>query len=108
MRVGRSTLRLRNPKNAESPPWVQEWLTTTGERKTEGLKGLEEVVDGVARVIVPLTASGMCLGCHGDAASHTDTMKELLASKYPEDKAVGYESGDLRGVVWAEYDLVVK
>ncbi len=108
LRVGRSTLRLRNPKNAESPAWVQEWLTTTGERKTEGLSGLEEVVDGVARVIVPLTASGMCLGCHGDAASHTDKMKQLLASKYPEDKAVGYENGDLRGVIWAEYDLAAK
>lgn len=108
LRVGRSTLRLRNPKNGEAPQWVKDWLTATGERKTEGLKGHEEVVDGTARVLVPLSASGMCLGCHGDAKSHTDKMKELLASKYPDDKAVGYENGDLRGVIWAEFDLATK
>jgi len=105
LRVGRSTLRLRNPKNAGAPTWVNEWLTKTGERKTEGLKGLEEVVEGTARVLVPLTASSLCLACHGDTKTHTNQMKELLASQYPEDKATGYQSGDLRGVIWAEYDL---
>ncbi len=105
LRVGRSTLRLRNPKNVEAPEWVKTWLTESGERKAEGLAGVEEVVDGTARFLKPLAVNGLCLTCHGDAATQPPEMKELLASRYPEDKAVGYEVGDLRGALWAEYDL---
>jgi len=35
-------------------------------------------------------------------------MQEMLANRYPEDKALGYEVGDLRGVIWAEYDVTPK
>lgn len=105
LRVGRSTLRLRNPKNVEAPEWVKAWLAKTGERKAEGVAGLEEVVDGTARVLVPLPVGGLCLACHGSTDSHSEAMKNVLASRYPEDKATGYENGDLRGVIWAEFDL---
>ncbi len=105
LRVGRSTLRLRNPKNAEAPEWVKTWLTETGERKAEGVAGVEEVVDGTARVLIPLAVGGLCLACHGSTDPHSEAMKTLLASRYPEDKATGYENGDLRGALWAEFDL---
>ncbi|MCP4449645.1 MAG: DUF3365 domain-containing protein [Myxococcales bacterium] len=32
-------------------------------------------------------------------------MRARLAARYPDDKAVGYEAGDLRGAIWAELDL---
>ncbi len=105
LRVGRSTLRLRNPKNAEAPGWVKTWLTESGERKAVGLTGVEEVVDGTARFLKPLAINGLCLTCHGDQNTQPLDMKELLANRYPEDRAVGYEVGDLRGALWAEYDL---
>lgn len=105
LRVGRSSLRIRNPKNADAPDWVRAWLTETGERKVEGIEGVEEVVDGTARVLMPLATGGLCLACHGDPATQSDSMKALLASSYPEDKATGYQPGDLRGALWAEYDL---
>jgi hypothetical protein len=105
LRVGRSTLRLRNPKNAEAPDWVKSWLVETGERKAEGVAGVEEVVDGTARILIPLATGGLCLTCHGNTKSNSETMQALLASRYPGDKATGYEVGDLRGALWAEFDL---
>ncbi len=108
LRVGRSTLRLRNPKNEEAPGWVKEWLKKTGERKAEGVAGVAEVVDGTAHFLKPLALGGLCLSCHGESKNQTKKMQEILANRYPEDKALGYEVGDLRGVIWAEYDVTPK
>jgi hypothetical protein len=38
-----------------------------------------------------------CLNCHGKPENLAPEVKEMLAHLYPEDKAVGYELGDLRG-----------
>jgi Protein of unknown function (DUF3365) len=98
VRVGRSSLRLRNPANA-APPWVAEWLTAQGERPVAGFSRLD---GDVARVLKPLTVEAPCLTCHGPAEGIPAEVKALLASRYPADAAVGYAVGDLRGAVWAE------
>ena len=43
-----------------------------------------------------------CLACHGDPASMEPEVVAAIQAKYPEDKAVGYAAGSMRGVVWAE------
>lgn len=104
--VGRSSLRLRNPKNA-APDWVDTWLHDQGEGPAAGVVGSSEIAmadDGseVARVLRPLAVGPPCLACHGDRA---DLAPEILASldaSYPKDRATGYLVGDLRGVIWAE------
>lgn len=105
-RVGRSSLKLRNPKNA-GPDWVTAWLTEQGERPLEGVKGFtrtETREDGtrVARTIKPLGVDGPCLTCHGPAESLPPDVASLLSEKYPDDAATGYALGALRGVMWAE------
>ncbi|MCP4449646.1 MAG: DUF3365 domain-containing protein [Myxococcales bacterium] len=69
LRVGRTSLRLRNPKNAEAPEWVNAWLVEVGERKASGVPGVETVVEGIARVLIPLEVGGLCLTCHGDSGA---------------------------------------
>lgn len=109
VRAGRSSLRLRNPKNADAPAWVQAWLTAQGERPAEGVSGLSEVVasgsDRVARVLLPLTVEPVCLTCHGAPEALDASVQKRLTELYPEDKATGYQAGDLRGALWAEYTL---
>ncbi len=105
VKVGRASLRLRNPSNA-APVWVEPWLAAHGEGKAEGVPTDAEVVDtpdgAVARWIEPLPVGPVCLGCHGPTESLSSEVRAVLAEHYPEDRATGYAVGDLRGAVWAE------
>lgn len=104
-KVGRSSLKLRNPKDAP-PGWVQTWLVAQGDKKADATTGVEGVFDSpagkVARFLKPIPIEGTCLSCHGDPASLSEPVKTALAAKYPDDKATGYQNGDLRGALWAE------
>lgn len=104
-KVGRSSLKLRNPKDA-APGWVQTWLLAQGDKKAEAVTGIEGVFDSptgkVARFLKPIAIEGACLSCHGDPAQMSEPVKAAIAPKYPEDKATGYQNGDLRGALWAE------
>lgn len=46
-----------------------------------------------------LPVQPVCLTCHGDSASIPDGVKARLANEYPLDKATGYGSGMVRGIV---------
>lgn len=103
--VGRSSLKLRNVKDAP-PGWVQTWLVAQGDKKADQTQPMEGVFDSpagrVARVLKPIAIDGVCLSCHGDPATIAAPVKAVLAEKYPDDKATGYQAGDLRGALWAE------
>ncbi len=106
VRVGRASLRLRNPSNA-GPAWVTEWLEKQGERSAAGVHGFERIDtlpngSEVARVLRPLTAGGPCVLCHGSIESLAPGVTAVLQAHYPEDEATGYSVGDLRGALWAE------
>ncbi len=53
----------------------------------------------------PIPVEGPCLTCHGARESLAPELRQALARRYPEDAAVGYAVGDLRGLVWAEVDV---
>jgi len=40
-----------------------------------------------------------CLACHGPADSIAASVKEILAARYPNDRATGYAVGQLRGAI---------
>ena len=107
--VGRSSLRLRNQKNV-GPQWVRDFLEKEGEKAEVDLKSITEIVttdDGdVAHFLRRIEVQEGCLGCHGAKASLDPAVVALLAEKYPQDAAVGYSAGELRGVVWAEMPVV--
>jgi cytochrome c553 len=105
VRVGRSSLRLRNPANA-APDWVQVLLAEHGERPVAGVAPYTAVVDTpsgqVGRVALPIAVEGACLACHGAPDALAPGVREALAAGYPQDRATGYAAGDLRGLLWAE------
>jgi hypothetical protein len=41
----------------------------------------------------------MCTACHGSTEQITPSVKAKLEQMYPNDKAVDYKPGDLRGAV---------
>ena len=46
----------------------------------------------------PIRTGDLCLNCHGPKEQIDQPVREQLAELYPEDEAVGYTGGDLRGM----------
>jgi hypothetical protein len=51
------------------------------------------------RYIKPIMVQAECLNCHGSQTDIMPEVKTLIVQNYPDDKAVGYKSGDLRGAL---------
>jgi len=98
--VGRSSHRLRNPDNAP-PAWVapimNAWLEEGAAREPEVI----ELGEGRQGYIEPIVMQPLCATCHGKAIP--PDLAERIAAEYPDDRATGFEVGDLRGVYWVEF-----
>ena len=100
--VGRTALKLRNPKNAPDD-WEKGVLTTFASRAAAGedLAKVErtEVVerDGhrTFRFMKAIPTAELCVTCHG--ASLKPEVQARLKELYPADQAMGFAVGDLRG-----------
>lgn len=51
------------------------------------------------RYMKPIFIQAECLNCHGGEAEMQQQTRELIAEKYPNDKAIDYKLGDLRGAI---------
>ena len=100
--VGRTSLRLRNPNNAPDA-WERSVLEAFEERKLRGEDPAQmefyEVVgvngDKQLRYMKAIPVSGPCLVCHGETLD--SIVKTRLEKLYPDDQALGYREGDIRG-----------
>ena len=101
-RVGRTSLKLRNPANAPDA-WEQAVLQAFEALKAAGAdpKTLDhaEIVtaDGrrAFRYMKAIVTMEVCTTCHG--ANVTPDIAAQLDALYPEDRARGYAVGDIRG-----------
>lgn len=100
--VGRSSHRLRNPANAP-PEWVgpilDSYLADAGDRAPRSMT----LKDNRAGYVEPILVQPLCLTCHGENLA--PDVAERIAALYPEDQAVGFSEGDLRGVFWVEFEV---
>lgn len=51
------------------------------------------------RYMKPIFVQPECLNCHGAEEQISDQVKDIINKIYPDDKAKGYQMGDLRGAV---------
>lgn len=47
----------------------------------------------------PIVMQAMCLACHGNSEQISAEVKTKLGELYPNDKAINYQAGQLRGAV---------
>lgn len=99
--VGRTSARLRNPRNAP-PAWAQDFIAASEGKRAAEAQAV--VVDLGARVGVlrPIPVGAVCLSCHGPSEALAPEVAAELRQGYPEDHATGFREGDLRGFFWAE------
>ena len=100
--VGRTSLKLRNPRNAPDA-WELAVLRDFEARKAAGedpgMLDHAEVVSGdgqrTFRYMKAIGTQPVCTVCHG--TSITPEVVAKLDALYPEDQARGFEVGDIRG-----------
>lgn len=96
----------RNP-NAVPDAWEAAAQTALEQRLAAGEKpetldmsAVVDMADGkYFRYAKALPTQAVCLNCHGAPENLTPEVKAKLAAEYPDDKAVGYSAGMLRGVL---------
>ncbi len=103
MQIGRTALKLRNPANTPDE-WERSVLTGFKAAMAKGVSPKElERFEFIAkkgegrtfRYMKAIPVGKPCLACHGSTIS--PSVREILAQQYPEDRAVDFEPGDLRG-----------
>lgn len=102
-KIGRTSLKLRNPANAPDA-WERSVLEEFEARKAAGedpkLMEHYELVSQDGRQVfrymkaIP-TAEKPCLACHG--AKIRPEVAKILDRLYPQDQARGFRAGDIRG-----------
>ena len=100
------SLKNRNPK-AVPDAWERTALEEFDRRVAAGESGagLEKAevvqVDGKPwyRYVKALPTQPLCLGCHGDASTLSPAVQSKIKALYPDDHAVGYRQGEIRGAV---------
>jgi hypothetical protein len=98
VRMGRTSLRLRNPANAP-PGWVEALMSQQPDSDV-----FIATTEGGARALLPVRLEDRCTLCHGPDHSIPETVRAALDLHYPGDAARGFKPGDLRGYVWVEMD----
>lgn len=100
--IKRTSTRIRNPRNQPDAheqlalAWFDSARAATGEIPQSYVQAVsaEEV-----RFYKPLMIAPFCTQCHGSSEQIEPRVQKLLSERYPEDRAVGYKAGDLRGAI---------
>ncbi len=90
----RTSLRVRNPKNAPDA-WEKGVLDRWAAGEAPG--PVSEVVGGELRQARPILLKNFCIVCHGGPGDIDPKTREAVAKRYPSDAATGFKEGDLRG-----------
>jgi hypothetical protein len=104
--IRRVSLRNRNPK-AVPDAWERAALEDFDRRAASGespatLEKAEVVSEGgrkVQRYLRALPTQQLCLNCHGTPDHLSPAVNAQLRLLYPDDKAIGYRVGDIRGAM---------
>ena len=94
--IGRTSFRLRNPKN-KPPAWASSLIQ---QRVAE--PQLVNLANGQLGALLPIRLQPQCLLCHGPEENIPAEVKQALAQGYPDDQATGFAVDQLRGWFWIE------
>lgn len=115
MQVKRVSLKARNKTLGTPDDWENKVLQGFNHAQAEGKPAsdmevavLTKNADGQSfRYMKAIPTQALCLQCHGKPADIPVGVKALLQKEYPEDKAVGYSVGEIRGAISIQRELSV-
>ncbi len=103
--VRRTALRVRNPANTPDSTdrsvleeWLASWNPATPPKPVmkefSSADGTKEL-----RYYRPVPVMATCLACHGSGDEIPGNVRKALQRDYPQDQAVEFKEGDLRGAI---------
>jgi len=92
--IGRTSNQLRNPANVP-PEWAEGYVADMVEDPT-WIGG----PNGELGALLPIRLKAECQMCHGPVEAIDPEVLAAIHEVYPDDEAVGYVDGDLRGWFW--------
>lgn len=96
--VGRTAIRYRNPSNAPTAQQVavlEDFAAQLEQDPSVVPERLITLDNGDQHYMRAIVMQPQCLACHGKTIA--EPVQQAIAEKYPNDKATGFEVGDLRG-----------
>lgn len=107
VRMTRVSLKVRNPLLGTADAWEQKVLQDFEARVAKGEKPdameFSEVVKEPAgssfRYMKAIALQPGCVACHGTADQISANVRTRLNEDYPNDKAIDYKPGQIRGAV---------
>jgi hypothetical protein len=94
--IGRTSFALRNSTNLP-PSWAEEQVQARVDEPAF-LAGPA----GEFGALLPIRLKAECQMCHGAKETIAEEVLDAIAEHYPDDRAVGFAEGDLRGWFWIE------
>jgi hypothetical protein len=99
--IKRTSHKLRNPAN--KPDIDEEAVLNEYLKRQEAQKPMEPIVlkdsEGYVHFYAPIKIKEACLKCHGTPGKEIpESIYKLIKEKYPNDQAVNFKTGDLRGI----------
>lgn len=112
-RITRVSLRPRNPALGTADAWEQQVMLDFEKRLTRGekIESLEHVevvrepIGKYFRYIKAIPMGSACTACHGPSETISDAMKAQIGIDYPNDRAVDFKPGQMRGAVTIKRQL---
>jgi uncharacterized protein DUF3365 len=99
--AGRTSDRLRNPTNAPRP-WAAPIVKANAGRRAQDVPGFVVDLGDKVGVLRPVAQRARCGSCHGRQDKFSTAVRAELRERYPADRAIGFEEGDIRGWYWVE------
>jgi hypothetical protein len=105
--VKRVSLKARNASRALPDDWERTVLERFDQRQAAGEKASDihfgERTGSTYRYMQAQAAEGLCLVCHGESLA--PPVADVLDQYYPDDRARGYEMGQVRGAISVAREL---
>ena len=103
LKIKRTTMRPRNPEKEpdkyenDALAYFEAQIIKTGAPPENYIQYVKEKSE--YRYYHPIIINELCLKCHGEPDKIGEGVRQSLSENYPQDSAVGYKTGDFRGVV---------
>lgn len=104
LEIGRTSHKVRNPVNAPRG-WAAGVVASNAGRPITGATPAVFDLGGRVGVLRPIGQMALCETCHGPREKVEAAIGDVLRASYPDDQAVGFSAGDLRGWFWVEVPL---
>lgn len=102
-KIKRVSLKARNDARAIPDAWEKTALEDFDKRAAAGESPAKlekgEKIGNEYRFVKALPVQSLCLSCHGPAEQLSPAIKTTIGQHYPNDKAIGYSEGQIRGVI---------